>query len=262
MPTCKRMTELATDRAEGHLGFLARLAFDRHLARCDGCRAYVRQLEATRRAAGLLPEPQVPPALTDALLAQFDTWAGERRASPAPVPKPAPGFAVWPVVVAVAALGLLVAFAGQRSRSLDDWLVGSALAVAALAVAAMAGRFAAGIAMAAVAAAAAAALAAGRGGALEASAGVHCLAVEVAAAAAVGGAAWMGWRGKSTWLRRQCLGGGALAGAMVADAALQITCGAREALPHLAVFHLGGVALVAGGAWLLAGRKPAPAAAR
>ncbi len=58
MPTCKQMTEMASDRAEGNLGFLERLRFDRHLAHCEGCRAYVRQLAATTRALRRLPGPE------------------------------------------------------------------------------------------------------------------------------------------------------------------------------------------------------------
>jgi hypothetical protein len=257
MPTCKRMTEMATDRAEGHLGFLARLAFDRHLARCDGCTAYVRQLEATRRALGRLPEPEISPGLNDALLARFDAWAAERPASPAPRPRPAGRLSLWPLLGAIAVPGLLVAFARQRSQAPDDWLIGSALAVAALAMAAAAGRFAVGVVVAAIAAAVAAALAGGTAGAIDAAAGAECLAVELAAAAVVGGAAWLGARRGSAQAVRRALAAGGVAGALVADAALQITCRAHEALPHLFTFHVGGVLLVAALAAALLKVRPA-----
>jgi len=262
MPTCKRMTELATDRAEGHLGLFARLAFDRHLARCDGCAAYVRQLETTRRAVGLLPEPEVSPALQDALLAQFDAWAAHRRAAPAAAPEPAARLALAPTVTVAATLALLLAFARSRSFSPDDWVIGVALAASALGMAAMAGRFALGVAGAAVAGAAAAAMAGGGAGALDAASGVHCLAIELGAAAVAGGASFVGRRARSPLLRRRSLAGSALAGALAADAALQLTCRAHEALPHLAVFHFGGVVLVAAGAWLLLRATPLPAAGR
>jgi hypothetical protein len=257
MPTCKRMTEMATDRAEGHLGFLARLAFDRHLAGCDGCTAYVRQLEATRRALGRLPEPEISPGLNDALLARFDAWAAARPPSTAPRPCRAWRFSPWPVLGAIAMLGLLVAFARQRSQAPDDWLIGSALAVAALAMAAAAGRFAVGVVIAAVAAALAAALAGGGGGALAAAAGAECLALELAAAAVVGGAAWLGDRRGSGQVVRRALASGGIAGALVADAALQLTCRAHQALPHLLTFHAGGVLLVAALATALLKLRPA-----
>ncbi|HET6921652.1 MAG TPA: hypothetical protein VFI16_00765, partial [Anaeromyxobacteraceae bacterium] len=208
MPTCKRMTEMATDRVEGGLGFLARLAFDRHLARCDGCTAWVRQLEATRRALGRLPEPEISPGLSEALLAGFDAWAAGRPASPAPRPRPAGRLSPWPLVGAIAVPGLVVAFGRQRSGSPDDWLIGSALALAALAVAAAAGRFAAGAVVAAVAVAVAAALAGGTAGATDAAAGAECLAVELAAAAVVGGAAWLGARRGSRQAVRRALAAG------------------------------------------------------
>jgi hypothetical protein len=260
MPTCKQMTEMATDRVEGALGFLDRLRFDRHLAGCDGCQAYVRQLEATIQALRRLPEPEVSPALDDALMAQFDAWAAARPAPQANPPTPearaTARFAPWPALGAAAMLGLLVAFARNRSQAPDDWMVGAALAAAALAMAALAGRLAVGVVVAAVSAAVAAALFAGRGGALDAATGVDCLGLELVAAAAVGGAAWLGTRGGSRVVVRRSLAAGAVAGALVADAALQITCGSHGALPHLLAFHVGGVLLVSAAA-LLVLRKPA-----
>jgi hypothetical protein len=261
MLTCKQMTEMATDRAEGTLGVLDRLAFDRHVARCDGCRAYVRQLGATQQALGRLPEPEISPALNDALLAQFDAWAAARQASPVSQHRPVGWVSPWPLLGAIAMLGLLVAFARQRSLAPNDWWIGSVLALAAFAMAAAAGRFAVGVVAAAVSAALAAALVGGGGGAVAVSTGVECVAVELAAAAFLGGAGWLGARrGPPAFLRRS-IAAGALAGALVADAALQVTCGAHDALPHLLVFHVGGVVVAAAGALviLLAQARPASA---
>ncbi len=148
-------------------------------------------------------------------------------------------------------LGLLLAFARNRSQSPDDWAVGAALAVAALAIAALAGRFALGVVVAAVSSAVAAALLAGRSGGLEVASGVDCLGVEFLTAAAVGGTAWLMARGGSRRAARRSLAVGAVAGALVADAALQVTCGAHDALPHLLTFHAGGVLLVAAAAFLV-----------
>ncbi len=260
MPTCKRMTEMATDRAEGHLGLLDRLAFDRHLARCDGCAAFVRQLEATRRAVSRLPDPEIPPGLDQALLAGFDAWAAARPPSP-PAPRAAWRFSPWPPVGAAASLGLLLAFARHRSEAPGDWLLASALALAALALAALAGRFALGLAAAAVAAAVAAALAGGTGGALDPTTGAECLALELLAAAAVGGAAWLGARRNAGEVVRRALGAGGVAGALAADAALQLTCRAHQALSHALVFHAGGVLLAAALAAVLLAIRPAGARA-
>jgi len=266
MPTCKQMTEMASDRTEGNLGFLERLRFDRHLTRCEGCQAYVRQLAATTQALRHLPGPEIPPALNAALMAQFDAWAATRPAVPAAVersrpPSPAGRLALWPVLGSLATLGLLVAFARNRSQAPDDWMVGAALAVAALLMGSLAGRFAVGVVVAAVSAAVAAALFAGRGGALEVATGVDCLGLELLAAAAVGGLAWFGARGGSREAVRRSLAAGAVAGALIADAALQITCGAHHSLPHLFAFHVGGVVAVAAGALLVLLRRPRPASA-
>jgi Putative zinc-finger len=265
MVTCKQITEMATDRTEGSLGFLDRLRFDRHLARCGGCRAYVGQLEATIRALRRLPEPEISPRLNDALMAQFDAWTPLRTASLAnrgtPEVRPAARFTLWPTLGAAAMLGLLVAFARNRSQAPEDWLVGAALAAAALAMAWLAGRFAVGIIITAVSAAAAASLVAGRGGALDLATGVDCLSLELVAAVAVGGAAWLGARRGSRVVAGRSLSAGAAAGALVADAALQITCGAHDALPHLLAFHLGGVLLVAAAAVFVLRRSPESARA-
>jgi predicted anti-sigma-YlaC factor YlaD len=247
MLTCKQMTEMATDRSEGHLGSAEKERFDRHLEGCDGCRAYVRQLEVTAQALHRLPEPEISAALNDALMAQF-------VAARAPATSPA-RVSPWPVLGSVAVVGLLLAFARNRSQSPDDWMVGAALAVAALAVAAMAGRLALGVVVAAVSAAVAAALFAGGPGPLAADHGAICLSMELVAAALVGGAAWIGARGATPQAVRRSLATGAVAGALAADAALQITCGAHDATAHLLTFHAAGVLLVAA-ASVLALAKP------
>jgi hypothetical protein len=256
MPTCKQMTEMATDRAEGNLGVFARLAFDRHLAGCPGCTAYVRQLEVARQAVARIPAPEISPALNDALLAGFDAWAAARPPLPEPAARPARRFSPWPLLAGVATLAVLVAFARHQSRAPDDWLVGSALALAALAMAAVAGRLAVGVVVAAVSAAVAAALLRGGSGGLDAVAGLDCLATELVAAALVGGAAWLGARRESRRVGLRALAAGGVAGTVIADAALQITCRAREAMPHLLVFHVGGVLLVAAVALVLLRARP------
>lgn len=240
---------MATDRAEGNLRFPERLRFDRHVEGCDGCRAYVRQLHLASQAVALLPEPDVSPALNAALLAQFDSVTGARAAGlvEAP-PDPAPStrrVAPWPVLGAVVMLGLLLAFGRHRSQVPEDWILGSLLAVAAVAVAAFSGRMALGVVVAALSAALAAAVLGGTAGALAADHGVVCFSMEILSAIVVGGAAWIGASGGSGAMARRAVAGGAVAGALASDAALQITCGAHDSMPHLLAFHLGGVVLVA-----------------
>ncbi len=74
MLTCKQITELVTDYAEGQLGLMDRLRFRMHIGMCRNCRRYVRQLQATAKALGKLPEPEIPPDLQDELLRRFDSW--------------------------------------------------------------------------------------------------------------------------------------------------------------------------------------------
>jgi hypothetical protein len=248
MLTCKQTSELATDRAEGALNESARIAFDEHLRGCEGCSAYVRQLDMTRQALGRLPEPAISPALNDALLAGFDAWAAARDGSPAKATAPDWRFSPWPAAAALGMVVLLLVFARQRSQAPEDWAIGAVLALAALAVASLAGRFAAGVVVAAVAAAAAAAIAGGSAGALDLATGAECLVVVLASAGLVAGAAWLGVRGGSRLAVRSTLAMGGLAGSLAADAALQLTCHAHGALPHLLSFHLGGVVLVAAAA--------------
>jgi anti-sigma factor RsiW len=78
MLTCKQIAELVTARAEGQLGFADRLRFQLHLGRCANCRTWVRQVEATARALGRLPPPELPPELEAELLRRFEGWKARR----------------------------------------------------------------------------------------------------------------------------------------------------------------------------------------
>ena len=51
MLTCKEITELVTDYAEGNLSFMDRVRFQMHIGMCRNCRRYVRQVKATASRA-------------------------------------------------------------------------------------------------------------------------------------------------------------------------------------------------------------------
>jgi hypothetical protein len=156
------------------------------------------------------------------------------------------------VAAGIVTLGVILAIGEPSSAAPHDWILGALLAGAALLLAALAGRLAVGMVSAtAVAAAVAAALVSGEGGGLEAGHGVTCLAFELAAGAVVAGAAWFGSRGGAPVAARRSMASGAVAGALAADAALQIVCGANGATPHLFAFHVGGVLLAAAAAMAL-----------
>jgi predicted anti-sigma-YlaC factor YlaD len=78
MLTCKEITELVTDYAEGDLSFLDRVRFVMHIGMCRNCRRYVRQMKATTRALGLVPPPEIPPELEEELMRRFEGWKGTR----------------------------------------------------------------------------------------------------------------------------------------------------------------------------------------
>jgi len=71
---CRELVELVTDYLEGALGPDERVQFELHLAVCDGCTAYLRQLRATLRAAGRLSERSIPVGVRDRLLEAFRGW--------------------------------------------------------------------------------------------------------------------------------------------------------------------------------------------
>jgi anti-sigma factor ChrR (cupin superfamily) len=78
MLTCKEITDLVTEYAEGNLSLMDRIRFQLHIGMCRHCRRYVRQVKATAAALGLLPPPEVPPDLELELLQRFETWKGVR----------------------------------------------------------------------------------------------------------------------------------------------------------------------------------------
>jgi predicted anti-sigma-YlaC factor YlaD len=248
--TCKQITEVATDYTEGHLRPLERLRFRVHLALCRHCRSYLRQLDITARALRALPEPGISPELADALLNRFDAWAAGRKASTSTTSRGGRARTASPVLAVIAAFGLILGLASSRSSSAEDWALALALAAAAPGLAALSGRFSFGVIAAAVLAALAAALARGGEGPLVLSNGVHCLLAEIASAAAVAGAVWLARRPGRPARARHDLVAAAAAGALAADAALHVTCGAAGSLPHLLVFHVGGVVAAAAGAML------------
>ena len=73
--TCKELVELVTGYLDGSLRGRRRRRFEAHLAACDGCTAYLRQMQATIRATGTLTEEQVTEQQKVILLAAFRGWS-------------------------------------------------------------------------------------------------------------------------------------------------------------------------------------------
>jgi anti-sigma factor RsiW len=71
---CRELVELVTDYFDGALSRRDRRRFERHIAACDGCSAYVEQMRVTSTALGGLTEETIPPDARDALLHAFRDW--------------------------------------------------------------------------------------------------------------------------------------------------------------------------------------------
>ena len=72
--TCRKLVELVTAYLEGALLPEDRARFEEHLKRCDGCGAYLDQMQKTISLAGRLQERDIEPMARDKLLAVFRDW--------------------------------------------------------------------------------------------------------------------------------------------------------------------------------------------
>jgi anti-sigma factor RsiW len=75
---CRQVVELVTDYLEGALDKRDRERFERHLGGCDGCTAYLDQMQLTLRLAGRLEPESIDPAFRERLVEAFRGWADER----------------------------------------------------------------------------------------------------------------------------------------------------------------------------------------
>ena len=71
---CRQVVELMTDYLEGTLSAADRARFEEHIAGCDGCRAYLAQMRATRRIIGRLADEPIPEPVERELLEAFRNW--------------------------------------------------------------------------------------------------------------------------------------------------------------------------------------------
>ncbi|BDG06078.1 anti-sigma factor family protein [Anaeromyxobacter oryzae] len=73
---CQELVELVTDYVEARLPVDERTRVELHLAYCDWCQTYLRQMREVRRSAGFLrlTEETLEPEGRDALLAAFRGW--------------------------------------------------------------------------------------------------------------------------------------------------------------------------------------------
>ena len=76
--TCRELVELVTDYLEGALSWRDRRRFERHIAGCDGCTAYLEQMRVAIATTGALTEDAIAPDARDALLHAFRDWRAAR----------------------------------------------------------------------------------------------------------------------------------------------------------------------------------------
>ena len=76
--TCRQIVELMTDYIEGNLAAAERARFEEHISGCDGCRAYLAQLQTTRKVLGTIADEPVPAAVERDLLEAFRSWRSAR----------------------------------------------------------------------------------------------------------------------------------------------------------------------------------------
>ncbi len=74
MLSCKQITDLVTDYAEGAMGLWDRMQFQLHIGMCGKCRAYVAQVKHTVASLGRLPDEPIPDEVCDELMQRFRNW--------------------------------------------------------------------------------------------------------------------------------------------------------------------------------------------
>jgi anti-sigma factor RsiW len=75
---CQELVELVTAYFDGNLSRTDRRRFERHIAGCDHCTAYVEQMRLVIEATGSLSEDDLEPAAREELLEAFRGWKDER----------------------------------------------------------------------------------------------------------------------------------------------------------------------------------------
>lgn len=72
--TCQDVVEVVTAYLEDSMSAEERAAFEGHLALCDGCVRYVRQIERTIELVGKVHEESLSPRTRQSLLDAFADW--------------------------------------------------------------------------------------------------------------------------------------------------------------------------------------------
>ncbi len=74
---CQQAVELVTDYLEGALSRRDTRRFEAHLAACDGCEEYLRQVQATIRVLGSVRPEDLAPETRQGLVELYRQFVGE-----------------------------------------------------------------------------------------------------------------------------------------------------------------------------------------
>ena len=74
---CQQVVELVTDYLEGSLSARDKRRFERHLAACDGCDAYIEQIRVTIAVSGQVTPEDLDERAVDELLGLFEAYRNE-----------------------------------------------------------------------------------------------------------------------------------------------------------------------------------------
>jgi anti-sigma factor RsiW len=74
---CQEMVELITDYLEGALTRSQRKRFEAHLAGCEHCTEYLRQMRVTIGLTGRLRAEDLTPAMREELTELYRSWRAE-----------------------------------------------------------------------------------------------------------------------------------------------------------------------------------------
>jgi anti-sigma factor RsiW len=75
--SCQEMVELVTDYLEGALSPADQARFDAHIAGCEGCTMYLRQMREMLELLGELTTDSISPQAEAELLAAFRDWRSD-----------------------------------------------------------------------------------------------------------------------------------------------------------------------------------------
>jgi predicted anti-sigma-YlaC factor YlaD len=80
---CQEIVELITDYLQGTMSRSESRRLEAHLAGCENCSEYLRQMRVTIRASGMLREEDLTPETREEFAGMFRLWQSGEDAEPA-----------------------------------------------------------------------------------------------------------------------------------------------------------------------------------